>query len=74
MKRLLLHIAWNSEKGIAGTNVRMQPDNHSEILDVLHDDDKVLYLETGDGWIKVELQDGTEGWIREYLLENIPQY
>ena len=43
----------------------MKPEPKTDAADafVLHEGTKVYILETLDNWLKIELPDGTEGWI-----------
>lgn len=61
-----------SDKGRQGTNVREGPDKDTKSLTVLQGEDKVLYLgELQDGWVRIQMEDGTIGWIKDYLLEGL---
>lgn len=61
-----------SERGIDGANIRIEPDKSSDVVTVISGDVQMTYLKEQDGWIYIRLDDGTEGWIREYLVEDIP--
>ena len=61
-----------SERGIDGANIRTEPDKSSDVVTIISGDVQMTYLEEQDGWIRIRLEDGTEGWIREYLVEDIP--
>ncbi len=44
-------------------NVRSGPDDQAATLFVLHDGTKVNILDKNNGWIKIQLVNGNEGWI-----------
>ena len=58
-----------SEKGIAGSNVRTEPNKESTPVTVISGEVQMTYIREQNGWIYVRLSDGTEGWIRDYLVE-----
>lgn len=60
-----------SERGVAGANVRTEPDKASDSIAILSGDVRMTYMDEQDGWIYVRLEDGTLGWIRDYLVEEI---
>ena len=61
-----------SERGIDGANIRIEPDKNSDVVTIISGDVQMTYLKEQDGWIYIRLENGTEGWIREYLVEDIP--
>lgn len=62
-----------SEKGRAGSNVRESPDKDSDRIIVISGEVTMKQLElSGDErWIRIELEDGTQGWINHTLVEVI---
>ena len=60
-----------SEKGIAGSNVRTEPNKESTPVTVISGEVQMTYIREQNGWIYVRLSDGTEGWIRDYLVEEV---
>jgi tetratricopeptide (TPR) repeat protein len=46
-------------------NVRSGPGDQAAILFILHDGTKVDILDNSNGWIKIELANGNQGWIRQ---------
>jgi uncharacterized protein YgiM (DUF1202 family) len=38
---------------------------------VLHDGTKVNVLDTNNGWIKIQLANGNEGWIQQSDIKEI---
>jgi chromate transport protein ChrA len=52
-------------------SVKSEPKNTSETLFVLHEGTKVYVLESVDSWKKVQLTDGSEGWIEENTMKLI---
>lgn len=61
-----------SERGIDDVNIRIEPDKNSDIVTIISGDIQMTSLKEQDVWIYIRLEDGTEGWIREYLVEDIP--
>jgi tetratricopeptide (TPR) repeat protein len=52
-------------------NVKSGPVEHSNTLFVIHDGAKVNILDTGNGWMKISLANGNEGWIKETDVKEI---
>ena len=52
-------------------NVRSAPIDQAVTLFVLHEGTKVKILDDNNGWIKVQLANGTEGWIQQTDVKNI---
>jgi tetratricopeptide (TPR) repeat protein len=46
-------------------NVRSGPGDQAAVLFVLHDGTKVEILDDSNGWIKIELANGNQGWIMQ---------
>lgn len=46
------------------TNVKSAPGEQSGTLFVLHDGTKVNVLDSSNGWMKIKLANGNEGWIK----------
>lgn len=62
-----------SEKGKNGANIRELPTKDSKAIMAIAGEEKVLYLnDQEDGWVYVQLEDGKNGWIRDYLLNDVP--
>lgn len=62
-----------SESGKYGSNVRKKPSASSEIITAISEDDKVRFIKKKDGWVKVCLKSGEKGWMKESLLEGVPE-
>lgn len=61
-----------SEDGRAGANIRTQATRNSSSVEIVSGDVRLLYLdEQQDGWLHVRLENGAEGWIRDYLVEEV---
>ena len=52
-------------------NVRSAPIDQAVTLFVLHEGTKVKILNENNGWIRVQLANGTEGWIQQTDVKNI---
>jgi tetratricopeptide (TPR) repeat protein len=52
-------------------NVRSGPGDQAAALFVLHDGTKVNVLDTNNGWIKIQLANGNEGWIQQSDIKEI---
>jgi len=48
----------------SSVSVKNSPANSSNALFVIHDGTKVNILETNNGWLKIALPNGNEGWIK----------
>ena len=59
-----------SEQGIDGAHIRSEPDKDSKSITVIDNDERMKYVRESNGWIYVIIEDGTEGWIRDYLVED----
>ena len=51
--------------------VTSQPRNGDKPLLVLHEGAKVYVFETKAQWTKIELTDGTEGWIESSAIKEV---
>lgn len=62
-----------SEEGWYGSNVREAPDKDSGKIIVISGDILMKQLELSDDerWVRIELEDGTQGWINHTLVEVI---
>ena len=52
-------------------NVRRGPSTTTETIDSVKKGDKLPWIEKQNGWYKVKLSDGTEGWILGDLVTEI---
>jgi uncharacterized protein YgiM (DUF1202 family) len=52
-------------------NVRSAPVDQAVTLFVLHEGTKVNILDNNNGWLKIQLANGTEGWIHEADIKEI---
>ncbi|KDN55222.1 batE [Flavobacterium seoulense] len=53
------------------TEVKSEPQNKGTNVIVLHEGTKVFVKEKVDNWKKVELTDGTEGWIDSEAIQEV---
>lgn len=53
------------------TDVRSEPQNASSSIFVLHEGTKVYVEEALDNWKKIQLTDGTEGWIDSKAIKEV---
>ena len=53
------------------TDVRSEPQKMATTVVVVHEGTKVFVEETLEGWKKVQLTDGTEGWIEKNAIKEI---
>ena len=51
--------------------VKSEPQNASNTVFTLHEGTKVFVLETLDRWKKIQLTDGTEGWIEKTAIKEV---
>lgn len=51
--------------------VRSEPQSGSSVVFVLHEGTKVFVEEEVDNWEKVQLTDGTEGWIEKHAIKEV---
>lgn len=51
--------------------VKSEPQNASNTVFTLHEGTKVFVLETLDSWKKIQLTDGTEGWIEKTAIREV---
>jgi amino acid transporter len=51
--------------------VKSEPQNGSNTVFTLHEGTKVFVLETLDSWKKIQLTDGTEGWIEKTAIKEV---
>ena len=52
-------------------NVKSEPQKLSPNVILLHEGTKVFVLETLDNWKKIQLTDGTEGWIEQNTIKEV---
>ena len=52
-------------------DVRSEPQNASSSVFILHEGTKVYVEETLDNWKKIQLTDGTEGWIDSKAIKEV---
>lgn len=53
------------------TLVKSEPQKASNTVITLHEGTKVFVLETLDNWEKIQLTDGTEGWIEKTAIKEV---
>jgi SH3-like domain-containing protein len=51
--------------------VKSEPQNASNTVFTLHEGTKVFILETLNNWRKIQLTDGTEGWIDKNAIKEV---
>lgn len=51
--------------------VKSEPQSASNTVFTLHEGTKVFVLETLDNWKKIQLTDGTEGWIEKTAIKEV---
>lgn len=51
--------------------VKSEPQNASNTVFTLHEGTKVFVLEALDNWKKIQLTDGTEGWIEKTAIKEV---
>jgi SH3-like domain-containing protein len=51
--------------------VKSEPQKASNTVFTLHEGTKVFILETLDNWKKIQLTDGTEGWIDKSAVREV---
>jgi SH3-like domain-containing protein len=51
--------------------VKSEPQKASNTVFTLHEGTKVFVLETLDNWKKIQLTDGTEGWIDKSAVREV---
>lgn len=44
-------------------NVRDGPSTYAELIGTVYPGEKYLFLEESEGWYKIKLRDGSEGWV-----------
>jgi tetratricopeptide (TPR) repeat protein len=54
-------------------DVKSEPQNGSSTIFVLHAGTKVYVLESLDNWKKIQLTDGTEGWIDSKAIKEVKE-
>lgn len=54
-------------------DVHSEPQKGSSTALILHEGTKVFILETLDNWRKIQLTDGTEGWIENSAIKEVKQ-
>ncbi|MBI9032877.1 MAG: tetratricopeptide repeat protein [Bacteroidales bacterium] len=52
-------------------NVNSSPDSNSKEIFVIHEGIKVRVLDTLDDWYRIELSNGSEGWIKSQYVKEI---
>ena len=55
----------------SSVNIKSGPVEQSNTLFVLHDGTKVNVLDSSNGWMKIRLANGNEGWIKETDVKEI---
>lgn len=55
-------------------DVRSEPQSASSSIFILHEGTKVYVEETLDNWKKIQLTDGTEGWIESKAIKEVKKY
>jgi tetratricopeptide (TPR) repeat protein len=53
------------------TLVKSEPQNASNTVTTLHEGTKVFVLEALDNWKKIQLTDGTEGWMEKTAIKEV---
>lgn len=53
------------------STVKSEPKSSGSDVIVLHEGTKVFVLETMDNWKKIQLTDGTEGWIEKSTIKEV---
>lgn len=53
------------------TEVKSEPQKASNTVFSLHEGTKVFVLETMDNWKKIQLTDGTQGWIEKTAIKEV---
>lgn len=53
------------------TEVKSEPQKASNTVFTLHEGTKVFVLETLENWRKIQLTDGTEGWIEKRAIKEV---
>ena len=48
---------------LAFVNLRKEPSKEAKIIRVLKKGTKLIVLEEKKGWLRVQLEDGAEGWV-----------
>ena len=51
--------------------VKSEPQNSSNTVFTIHEGTKVFVLETVENWKKIQLTDGTEGWIEKSAIKEV---
>jgi SH3-like domain-containing protein len=51
--------------------VKSEPEKDASDAFVLHEGTKVYVQESLDNWVKIQLSDGTEGWIQKENIKNL---
>jgi hypothetical protein len=51
--------------------VKSEPQNQSNTVFTMHEGTKVFVLETVENWKKIQLTDGTEGWIEKIAIKEL---
>ena len=51
--------------------VKSEPQNGSNTVFTLHEGTKVFVKETVENWRKIQLTDGTEGWIEKTAIKEV---
>jgi SH3-like domain-containing protein len=51
--------------------VKSEPKSSSSDVFVLHEGAKVFLHETIENWVKIELTDGSEGWIQSSAIKSV---
>lgn len=56
------------------TDVKSEPQNAAPSVIMLHEGTKVFVEETVDNWKKIQLTDGTEGWIDSNAIKEVKSF
>ena len=51
--------------------VKSEPQNASNTVFTLHEGTKVFVMETLENWKKIQLTDGTDGWIEKSAIKEV---
>ena len=58
-----------SEKGKDGANLRSGPGTKYDVIEVLSGEVRMNFIEETGNWMKVNVENGNEGWINKTLLD-----
>lgn len=60
-------------EGISGANIRSGPGTEYDSIAVVKGDEKLWYLGREDGWVRVRVEEGQEGWISQKIVTGLPE-